>query len=418
MSDVEAVRRAIDRAATHWQAGRIDAAFDFCVQALAIDPSQVDALAHAGTIRWWQGDVADAERLYLRAHASDPSHPGVLLNIATLHHEAGDLETSLRWIEKAEAARPGDRHATWRRALVELAMGDYANGWAHYEAGLSEPTMRGSGPGFDTPPWDGKPCDRLLLWHEQGLGDTVQFVRYALLCKRRARRVVVLCPTELTALIASCPGVDAAVDSIGADELDRHAPLMSLPHRFRTTLATVPADVPYLRADPARVARWTSRVGDDRLKVGLVWSGNVRADVRFRNIDRARSMPLDAMAPLLALDGVAFYSLQKGSAACDAGHTRLIDPMRGVATFADTAAIIDRLDLVISVDTAVAHVAGAMGKPVWVLSRLDACWRWLRNRPDSPWYPSARVYGQTVRGDWAGVVRRVRDDLVREVASR
>ncbi len=414
-------RRHDERSARHWNAGDLDAASAAAEEALRLDPANVDALAHSGTLRWLQGDRAAARRLYLEAHARAPGHIGVLLNLATLDGEAGDVEASMAWIERAEALRPDDRRVVWRKSLLELALGDYANGWRHYEAGLFDASIRGLGPGFAAPPWDGGPCDRLLLWHEQGFGDTIQFVRYAERCRERAKRVVVLCPRELTALLRGCPFVDDAVDAIGVDDFDRHVPLMSLPHRFGTTLDTVPAPVPYLFADPARRARCAGRSPDDALQVGLVWAGGERREARFRLLDAGRNLSLRAMRPLLDVAdvaGVAFLSLQTGAARGEIDDARIVDAMVGVTDFADTAAVVDGLDLVITVDTAVAHLAGAMGKPVWILSRLDACWRWLRNRSDSPWYPTARVFGQPSQGDWHDVVERVARELAALAAKR
>ena len=404
----DAARRAIDRAVRHWTAGDLDAAMACCREALRLDPASVDALAHIGTLSWAKGDRTAARTLYREALARAPGHVGVLVNLATLDNEAGDVESSMRLIERAESVRPHDAQVLWRKGLLELAMGDYERGWRHHEAGLLDGALRGAGPGFDTPVWDGSPCDRLLLWHEQGFGDTIQFVRYARLCRARAKRVVVLCPSELVALVRSCPDVDEAVDSIAVGEFDAHVPMMSLPQRFGTTLGTVPADVPYLFAEREHGMRSGC---DDRLQVGLVWAGNRREETRFHLLDDSRNVPLRTMAPLLAIDGVAFHGLQTGPARSEIDGAPIVDAMTHVADFADTAAIVDRLDLVISVDTAVAHLAGALGKPVWILSRLDACWRWLRNRPDSPWYPSARVYGQTTRGDWSDVVERIARDL-------
>jgi hypothetical protein len=310
---------------------------------------------------------------------------------------------------------------TWRRSLIELARGEYEDGWRHYEAGLHDPALRGAGPGFPTPPWDGRPCDRLLVWHEQGYGDSIQFVRYARACKSRAREVIVLCPRPLVTLLATCPGVDRVVDEIGPGDFDEHVPLLSLPHRFGTTLATIPGDTPYLFADPARSASWSDwlarRTRPGVARVGLVWSGNVRADQpRFRAIDRRRSIAFAALAAITTRDDVEFVSLQAGASSAEAVGARPVDPMASVHDFADTAAIVANLDLVISVDTAVAHLAGALGSPVWVLSRRDACWRWLRNRRDSPWYPTATVFGQHTRGDWDPVVAEVAIELERFVA--
>jgi hypothetical protein len=409
-----AVTAAIDKACEHWANGNVDGALASCRRALALDPSSVPALANSGTIMWLNGDLAEAERLYVKAHELDPAHVGVMLNIATLRNEEGDLERSLEWIEKAEATRPRRPEVLWRRALIELAMGDYANGWAHYEAGLGHEDMRGKGPGFNTLAWQGTPCRRLLIWHEQGLGDTIQFVRYAKLCKERAESVLVLCPAELVSLLKRCPFVDDASDAVRPGDFDQQISIMSLPHRFKTTLDTVPAPIPYLFADEALAAAWGRRMLRGGLRVGLVWSGNVRRNhLRFQVIDRNRRLSLEAMQPWLDLPGITFYSLQKGEPGREAEGRNIVNLMDDVGDFADTAAIIANLDLVVSADTSVAHVAGAMGKPVWVLSRLDACWRWLRNRPDSPWYPTARVFGKTERESWRSVIDAVKHELIR-----
>jgi Tfp pilus assembly protein PilF len=408
------VTDAIDKACERWAHGDVDGALASCRRALALDPSSVSALANTGTIMWLNGDLAEAERLYAKAHELDPAHVGVMLNIATLRHEEGDLEQSLHWIEKAQATPGTSPEVVWRRALIELAMGDYVNGWAHYEAGLGHEGMRGKGPGFNTLPWPGTRCRRLLIWHEQGLGDTIQFVRYAKLCKERAESVVVLCPAELVSLLKRCPFIDQATDAVRAGDFDQQISVMSLPHLFKTTLDTVPAPIPYLFADEALVAAWGRRMQRGGLKVGLVWSGNVRRNqLRFQVIDRHRRLSLAAMQPWLDLAGITFYSLQKGEAAREAEGRPIVNLMDNVGDFADTAAIIANLDLVVSADTSVAHVAGAMGKPVWVLSRLDACWRWLRNRPDSPWYPTARVFGKTERESWSSVIDAVKYELAR-----
>jgi hypothetical protein len=417
--DPEVSKKWVDRACDHWEAGDIEGALACCREALASDPANVDALANTGTLLLLKGDAEGAEKLYLEAHAIAPRHIGVLLNIAGLRHEVADLPASLDWIKKAESIRPNDPDVLWRKALIELALGDYAAGWKHYEVGLGREWIRGKGPGFATPPWDGSKCDRLLLWHEQGLGDTLQFVRYAKLCRERARKVLVLCPKELIAILESCPYVDGAVGSVGGDDFDRHISIMSLPHLFGTTLDTIPTPIPYLFADPARASAWAPRVRGDRLKVGLVWAGNFRTkQLKSMAIDRSRSLPLTAMQPWLDLDGVDFYSLQKGEAGKEARGRRIADFMDEVSDFADTAAIVQHLDLVISVDTSVVHLAGAMGKPVWVLSRLDACWRWLRNRLDSPWYPGAKVFGQQARGDWSDVIDAVTNELSGVTTSR
>ena len=385
-----------------------------CGQALELDPFNIDALANAGTLLWFGGNGEEAQRLYLRAHELDPAHVGVMLNLAALRNEADDLDGAFQWLNRASAQSPDNPDVVWRKGLLELAKGDYANGWKHYEAGLNSQAMRGMGPGFRTAPWKGDRCDRLVIWHEQGFGDTIQFVRYAKLCKERAARVCVLCPGELIALLKSCSFVDDATEAVDAGDFDQQISIMSLPHLFGTTLETVPAFIPYLFADDALAAKWAPRMHGDTFKVGLVWAANFRrSQPRFRGIDQRRSVSLQAMRPIWELPRVDFYSLQKGEPAREAKGSNIHDFMDEIADFAETAALIKNLDLVISVDTSVAHLAGALGKPVWVLSRFDACWRWLRNRPDSPWYPAARVFGQPAPGDWTSVIAKITHELER-----
>ncbi len=257
-------------------------------------------------------------------------------------------------------------------------------------------------------------ADRTILLHaEQGYGDTLQFCRYVPLVAQRAR-VVLGVPTALRRLMASLPGDKLIVTEDDAlPPFDLHCPLLSLPLAFGTTLATIPATIPYLRADRLLTARWRKRLTAlPGLKVGLVWAGEssqAMADAQAR--DRRRSIPLARLARLGDVPRVSLVSLQKGAAATQAREPpaglTIHDWTDELTDFADTAALVAGLDLVISVDTAVAHLAGALGKPVWVLNRADACWRWLRDRSDSPWYPTVRLFRQPTHGDWDPVITEV-----------
>jgi hypothetical protein len=202
-------------------------------------------------------------------------------------------------------------------------------------------------------------------------------------------------------------------------DFDSHCPMLSLPLALGTTRATIPAAIPYLHADDAQVAAWNKRLaasGGPELRVGLVWAGNPRLHMpAAAAIDRRRSVPAELLMPLAGLSGLRFFSLQKGGPAAPAGFP-LTDVMAEMADFADTAALVATLDLVISVDTAVAHLAAALGKPVWLLNRFDTCWRWLRHREDSPWYPTVRLFRQPQPGDWDSVIEKVKGELCRLVA--
>jgi hypothetical protein len=275
---------------------------------------------------------------------------------------------------------------------------------------------------FAEPPWDGRPLEgRTLLLHaEQGFGDAIQFIRYLPLAAERGGRIIIECQAQLQRLFQiNAGGSQIVASGQPMPDFDSHCPLLSLPWVFGTTLASVPDIVPYLRADAENVGSWRQRLAEHSqvVKVGLVWSGNPA----HKN-DRCRSMTLARLAPLAQTRGVRFFSLQKGEAATEARTPppgmELIDWTEELTDFADTAALIAHLDLVIAVDTAVAHLAGAMGKPVWTLLPFVPDWRWLLEREDSPWYPSMRLFRQPFWGDWDSVIERVADELSNWIKNR
>lgn len=279
------------------------------------------------------------------------------------------------------------------------------------------------------PRWDGAPVAgrTVLVWAEQGFGDSIQFVRYVPLLARAGARVIVEAPLALHGLLGSVEGVSTLVDrdcpAGERPDYDLQIPMMSLPHAFSTTVESVPAEIPYLHVEgrlPDTVETWLEEDRDRRcLTVGLAWAGSPR-----NRRDAARSVPVEVLAPLFALDGVRFYSLQKGPGSeaiepwsGDAGPVRnagpLLDNGEPNERFLDTARLMNRIDLVISADTATAHLAGALGRPVWTMLSAVPDWRWMFGRDDSPWYPTMRLYRQGEAGDWAGVVRAMGDDLRR-----
>jgi hypothetical protein len=269
--------------------------------------------------------------------------------------------------------------------------------------------------------WEGEDlAGKSILVHcEQGLGDSLQFIRYLAPLARMAGSATVITYPPLANLFRSIPGVEVTTAYDGS-AFDHHVPLMCLPRLFGTTLETIPAQTPYLAADAEKVERWAERLSHlgARIKVGLVWAGESRRDnLGAHAIDQRRSMRLAQFAPLAGVPGVQFVSLQTGGPSQEARNPpaglRLADMTGDLQDFSDTAALIANLDLVISVDTSVAHLAGALAKPVWILSRFDGCWRWLNGREDSPWYPTARLYHQKAAGAWDDVVQRVSEDLAR-----
>jgi hypothetical protein len=297
-------------------------------------------------------------------------------------------------------------------------MGRFEQGWPGYEWRWKVEEF-GALPPLHQPQWDGSPLEgrTILIRTEQGLGDTLQFIRYIPLVHRRGGRVILLSQPPLTRLQACIPGVERLLaHGDPVPEFDVHVPLLSLPGLLGTRLETVPADVPYLEAEPPLVEAWRHRLGSyPGFKVGIVWQGNPKYLQ-----DRARSTCLAQFAPLARVPGVHLFSLQKGPGAEQlTARTEwfpVTDLGSGLADFADTAAVLKHLDLVVSVDTSVAHLAGALGLPVWVALPHAADWRWLMGRDDSPWYPTMRLFRQTGPGQWEDVFRRIAEALGRRIA--
>lgn len=321
-------------------------------------------------------------------------------------------DEALACYEQARMIDPKHADAQRSEAFCRLLMGDYVEGWKQHEGRWLASDVMLRRRHADRPLWLGAEsvAGKMVLIHaEQGYGDTLQFCRYASLLEARGATVVLEVPATLKALLESLPGVSRVVavgDPLPA--FDFHCPIMSLPLAFGTTLATIPAQTPYLFVDPLQRQEWVRRLDRvvDRgcLRIGLTWSGNAR-----QNNDENRSISLAALAPIYELDAT-FVSLQPFVRERDANmlsQSGIVDFGTELTSFADTAALIEALDLVISVDTSVAHLAGALGRPLWVLLTHVADWRWLLDRADSPWYPGARLFRQEKPGDWSGLIERV-----------
>jgi len=375
-------------------------------------PDVPEARLCLGAVLHDQGAFAAAAAVYRAVLLDVPGHAGALSSLGNSLRAMGRLDAALAAHGQAVAAAPDDAEIRFSRATALLAAGDFAEGWAEYEWRWRRAEVRPRGFGEA---WRGEDiAGRTILLHaEQGLGDTLQFVRYAPLVAARGAWVVLEVQASLVRLMGTLPGVAQVVargDALPA--FDVHCPLLSLPRAFRTRLGNVPADVPYLCAEPAAAAAFRVRLPDGGLRVGLAWAGSPHTDHAMTHLmDRRRSVGLAALGGLGDVAGVHWVSLQKDAPAPLPDGLTVIDLMREVTDFADTAALVGALDLVISVDTSVAHLAGALGRPVWLLSRFDGCWRWLHGRDDSPWYPGMRIYRQEQPHDWAGVIERVRADL-------
>jgi hypothetical protein len=288
--------------------------------------------------------------------------------------------------------------------------GDFERGWAEYEWRWKLQGIDPANGPFSKPLWDGSDLHgrRILLQGEQGLGDTIQFVRYVSEIAARGGRVLLSSKFELQRLFAHLKGIEQYIPPNEAiPPYDLHCPLMSLPLRLKTTLSTIPAPIPYLQAEARLAAQWREKLlSEPNLKVGICWAGSP-----VHTNDRNRSTVLESFAPLSRVSGVTYYSLQKGAAASQASRPpegmRLIDLSPQLDSFDDTAAVISNLDLLISVDTSLVHLAGAMGRPVWTLLPFFSDWRWMLDRSDSPWYPTMRLFRQPRRGDWTTPIRQI-----------
>jgi tetratricopeptide (TPR) repeat protein len=331
-------------------------------------------------------------------------------NLGYVQHELGLHADALTSLDRALAIWPNHPEGQYGRASILLGLGRYLEAWNDFEARWRL-TRMGAVPHPDRPRWLGEdPTGRtILLSTEQGFGDAIQFCRYAPLLAAHGARVIVEAPRELAALLRTLPGgIEVIARGDTLPPFDAQCPLMTLPGLFGTALESVPARIPYLSADPQKTDAWRGRLGEGP-HVGLVLSGS-RTHMR----DRVRSIGLEQIAPLLDTDAT-FHLLQRDLAKADeeflAGCTRVLDHRQSLLDFTDTAALTSCMDLVISVDTSVAHLAGALGRPLWVLLPLAADWRWLQSGEQTPWYPAARLFRQFRRGDWQDVIARAASAL-------
>ena len=406
------------------RAGRNGEAEQAFRRALALRPEFPQALNNLGNLLRKNGSLDDAVSAYRQAVTLSPNYADAHNNLGTALYEAGQADAARESYRQAIALAPGNADTHLNFAQLLLAEGDFRAGWREYEYRWHAAGRMGP-PVFDAPQWDGKADlhgKTLYLHAEQGFGDTLQFLRYATPAAERGATVLLGVPPELKTLAASCPGVAQVLTSGDATPAcDFHCPLMSLPLAFGTELDTIPGATSYLAAGADAVAAWRDRLRPkSAMRVGLAWAGKPRKDIPDSYaVDLQRSMPLAQLLPLLEVPGAEFHSLQLGEAALQAkGAPQLIDLTADLHDFHDTAALIANLDLVIAVDTSVAHLAGALGKPVWMLNRYHSCWRWLRERGDSPWYPAMRIFRQARPGDWAGVIAKVQAALEQDLRNK
>ncbi len=393
------------------QLKRLDEALASYDQAVALKPDYVDALNNRGVALHELKRFDEALASYDRALALRPDYVPALSNRGVTLHELARLDEALACYDDALALNPTYADGHFNKALLRLLKGDFDTGWREYEwRRWKDDNLTLYRRDFTQPLWLGQTTiegKTIRLHAEQGFGDTIQFCRYAPLVAARGARVLLEVPVQLKDLMATLAGVAEVIATQNElPDFDLHCPLLSLPLALATRVESIPAQVPYLSVPAESLSRWTGAVGPKRrLRIGLVWSGS-----SGHKGDAVRSINLRSLLPVLDIDA-EFISLQKDVRADDATvlreHGDIVHFGDKLDTFADTAAIIANLDLVISVDTSVAHLAGALAKPVWVLLPFVPDFRWLLDREDSPWYPTARLFRQQAAGDWAGVIGRV-----------
>ncbi|MGD9879939.1 MAG: tetratricopeptide repeat protein [Reyranella sp.] len=417
------VRALVNSAVALLDLRRPEEALVFCDRVIALKPDHAKALNNRGNALRQLRRSGLALASFEQAIAASPDFAEAHCNHGNALLDLRRPSDAIASYDRAVALKPDYGDALWNKAAATLMMGDFAGGWRLYEARKQrrEPVGRCPVPG---PEWTGREPiagKTLLVYFEQGLGDTIQFSRFIGLLEARGARVVFLVPTRLKRLLRSLsPSVELVVPSSAVPRFDYQVALLSLPFVLATRdEAAIPSTVPYLAAEPDRTAAWRRRLGDGGFKVGVAWQGNPLAET-----ESGRAFPLAGLAPLAGLPGVRLVSLQKND-----GLDQLpgLPPGMAVETpdgpideedgFVDTAAIMMSLDLVVTADTSIAHLAGALGRPVWLALQHAAEWRWLLDRSDSPWYPTMRLFRQPSQNDWAGVFSAMTEVLAGRVRS-
>ena len=394
--------------------GRIDEAIPCFEKAASLKPELADPHANLAKALLSKGRLDEAVARSREALRLNPDHPEARLNLGHALQSLGQWDEAIACYRRTLELRPDYPEAHWSDAMAMLLLGDFRNGWVEYEWRWKCQEFTANAPRLSQPLWDGtpRPGQTILLYTEQGLGDTLHFIRYAPLLKQRCGTLVVQCQKALVRVLETCAGIDRIVaEGSPLPAHDLRIPLLSLPRIFETTLETVPSAVPYLSADPQLVERWGTELGSvPGFRIGIAWEGNRQHPLAWQ-----RFIPLSAFQPLAGIPGVRVFSLQKGAAAEDLSKGEASFPIINLGPrldettgpFQDTAAVLRNLDLVITCDTALGHLAGALAVPVWVAHPFAPDWRWMLDREDTPWYPTMRLFRQTEPGNWAEVFERI-----------
>ena len=394
-------------------------------RAIGLNPNFAEAHYNRGNVQVLQRQfqaAVDSYDLFIRLR---PEFAEAHFNKGNALKDLKQFEAAISSYDHAIRFRPNHAQALFNKSLALLSMGNFKDGWALYEWRWTGSLLKDHKPTFPQPLWLGQEPlagKRILLIAEQGLGDSIQFCRYAKRVAALGATVILMVPKPLRNLMKTLEGVSQIVSKDDPlPDFDYYCPLMSLPLAFKTNAQTFPVSDKYLSANPDKVAYWKLKLGPrHRPRVGLVWAGGYRQEESsLGTFNHWRNLPFILLAGFNELD-MDFFSLQKGEAAesdmalngyVGWSGPKIIDYTSELFDFEDTAALIENLDLVISVDTAVAHLAAALGKPVWVLNRQVGCWRWLQNRTDSPWYSTVTLYNQATMGEWNEVMQQISQDL-------
>lgn len=403
--------------------GRYDEALIALDRAIKLAPNYAEAYNNKGNVLQELYRYEDALEWYDRAINLNPQYAEAYSNMGNALKLLDRHEEALENYHAATTINPQYFDAYWHKALTQLRNGDFESGWKNYEARwFKSSPVKFSFQYIPRLESESGLCGKkILVWSEQGLGDSIQFSRYIKFLSLNGAEVVFLVPHALLEVFAPLKKYCTLTTVIDDDSyFDFHSPLLSLPLVFSTETSSVPADVPYITPDPEKVKALLPCIeASNKVKVGLIWNGGFRIGApELWAVNKRRNIELDQIAALRGVQGVDFYSLQKGdpaeselAARKDQVWPELINCVHLLNDFSDTAALMECLDLIISVDTSSAHLAGALGKPVWILNRYDSCWRWLKGREDSPWYPTAKIYQQKHPGNWDEVIVRVKADL-------
>ena len=394
---------------------RFDEALASYDQAIALKSDFAEAFCNRAASLRQLKRLNEALASYDQAIALKPDLAEAFFSRGIVQQELKRLDEALASYNRAIAFKPDYAEAIWNRALGMLLLGRYEEGWRDYESRSTAKDFPSRWPDLEVPTWQGEDLSgrHLLVLEEQGLGDTIQFVRYLPLLAERNCKVTFLAPAKLVRLLrGSMQPVEIVSELKAGQEIDFHVALLSLPLRFNTTLGSIPHKVPYVRAEPELEARWKAQIGAHGFKIGIAWQGNPK-------IAEGRSIPLEQFVPLSRVPGVRLISLQKhvgldqlARLSKDAAIESLGEAFdSGPDAFIDTAAVMTNLDLVITADTSIAHFAGALGRPTWIALKHVPDWRWLLDREDCPWYPTMRLFRQPRRDDWASVFAGVNQEL-------